>query len=231
MSKNSYFPTVEAEQIIWLSHYSSKLPINGPICGIDGNEITRTQTDITTQIFILQQWHPSSQLDAKEATAHKQLILNGTGNEPVPYPQPTLFPNPPPASIPGIQKRLFSQIVRIKASLNYTEAIGKDLGIVGTPTTIDHPIPEYSLSVELSTNGPCVRIDFNKYRHDGIWIESRTDGGEWGFLGVDTIKPYLDERPLAPGNTHETREYRLRWWDKSIAHGEWTGIQKAVLGL
>lgn len=41
----------------------------------------------------------------------------------------------------------------------------------------------------------------------------------------------LDERPLAPGNTHETREYRLRWWDKSVAYGEWTGIQRAVLGL
>ena len=51
------------------------------------------------------------------------------------------------------------------------------------------------------------------------------------FLGVDTVKPYWDERPLALGNTHETREYRLRWWDKSVAHGEWTGVQRAVLGL
>jgi hypothetical protein len=30
------------------------------------------------------------------------------------------------------------------------------------------------------------------------------------FLAIDTVKPYYDERPLAPGNTHETREYRLR---------------------
>ncbi|MCX7107445.1 MAG: hypothetical protein NTV66_07695 [Methylococcales bacterium] len=142
-----------------------------------------------------------------------------------------LIPNPPPASVPGIQKRLFSQIARIKASLNYNEAIGKDLGIIGTHDTVEHPIPEYSLTVELGANGPCVRIDFNKYRHEGIWIESRINGGEWDFLGVDTVKPYLNERPLAPGNTDETREYRLRWWDKSVAHGECTGIQKAVLGL
>ncbi len=141
------------------------------------------------------------------------------------------FPIRPLRLFPVFKIRLFSQIARIKASLNYNEAIGKDLGIIGTHDTVDHPIPEYSLTVELGANGPCVRIDFNKYRHEGIWIESRTNGGEWDFLGVDTVKPYLDERPLAPGNTHETREYRLRWWDKSVAHGEWTGIQKAVLGL
>ncbi|MEY3788979.1 MAG: hypothetical protein RLZ75_3187 [Pseudomonadota bacterium] len=76
MSKNSYFPTVEAEQIIWLSYYSLQLPVNGPVCGIYGNEITRTQTDITTQIFILQQCHLASQVNATEATAHKQLIIS-----------------------------------------------------------------------------------------------------------------------------------------------------------
>ena len=65
---------------------------------------------------------------------------------------------------------------------------------------------------------------------DGIFIESRINNGDWVFLAIDTIKPYYDERPLTPGNTHETREYRMRWWDKSIAHGEWSAIEHVVLG-
>ena len=231
MSNNSYFPTTEAEQIIWLTHYSIKLPINGELCGIDAAEITRTQADIRCYIFILQQWHPATQRDAKEATEFKLFMLSGSGNDPLDYPKPTVFDNPPPVTGPGIQKRLFSQIVRIKASLNYNEAIGKDLGIIAIPDTIDHPVPEYALTVLLGAEAPVVRIDFTKYGHDGIYIESRTNGGDWTFLAIDTVKPYLDDRPLAPGNTHETREYRMRWWDKSIAHGEWTSIQKAVLGL
>jgi len=160
----------------------------------------------------------------------ENLILNGSGSDPIDYPKPTVFPNPPPAPVPGIQKRLFSQITRIKASLNYNEAIGKDLGIIAIPDTVDHPFPEFWLTVEMGLEATQVRIDFNKYGHDGIWIESRTNGGEWAFLAIDTVKPYLDGRPLAPGNTLETREYRMRWWDKSEAHGEWTGIQKAALG-
>jgi hypothetical protein len=79
--------------------------------------------------------------------------------------------------------------------------------------------------------GPRVRIDFKKYGHDGIWIEFRINNGEWAFLVIDTVKLYYDERPLVPGNAHETREYRLRWWDKSEPHGEWSAVQKAVVGM
>jgi hypothetical protein len=63
-------------------------------------------------------------------------MLTGSGNSPVDYPKPTVFDNPPSATGPGIQKRLFTQIVRIKASLNYNEAIGKDLGVIAIPDTI-----------------------------------------------------------------------------------------------
>ena len=44
------------------------------------------------------------QIDGKEATAYKQLMIIGSGTVPVSYPQPTLFPNPFYASIPGLQK-------------------------------------------------------------------------------------------------------------------------------
>ncbi len=87
-------------------------------------------------------------------------------------------------------------------------------------------MPEFILSVELGLDHSVVRIDFNKYGHKGIWIESRRGEEEWAFLAIDTIKPYLDERALAVGNTHETREYRIRWWDKSLPQGDWSSIQK-----
>ena len=90
--------------------------------------------------------------------------------------------------------------------------------------------PEFTASVEQGATGSQVRLDFMKHGHDGIWIENRINGGEWKFLSVSTIKPYLDVSLLATGNNHEAREYRMRWWDKSVAHGEWSGVQAAVLG-
>ena len=56
------------------------------------------------------------------------------------------------------------------------------------------------------------------------------NGGEWTFLAVHTVQPFLDERPISQGLSYEVREYRLRWWDKSVAHGEWSAIQKIAVG-
>jgi len=233
MTFNSYYPTIQDAQIVWLSHYNLKLPIYGPICGISDQEITDTQADLAYYIWMLQHWHPSIQRDAKESTSYKALMVAGSSsnNDSINYPLPTVFPDAPPAPRPGIQKRLFSQVVRIKASAKYSEAIGHDLGIIGTSNTIEHLTPMPSALVELGESGQRVAISFNKYGHDGVWIESRINGGEWVFLAIDTLKPYYDERPLAEGSSHETREYRLRWWDKSIAHGEWSNIQSVLLGV
>jgi len=230
MSSNSFFPRAEAGQIVWLTHYSSKLPIHGPACGIGDEEIAGTLAGIRYYVWLLQHWHPAVQRDAKESAAFKQLMVNGNGSDKVSHPQASIFPDPPPIPAPGIQKRLFSQIVRIKAGANYNEAIGHNLGVIAVANNVDHPVPEFTVTVELGATGSRARIDFKKYGHDGIWIESRINGGDWTFLAIDTVKPYLDERPLAPGNSHETREYRLRWWDKSAPHGEWSTVQQAVLG-
>jgi len=44
MSTSHFFPTTEAAQIIWLTHYALQLPVNGPTCGIGNEEIINTQT-------------------------------------------------------------------------------------------------------------------------------------------------------------------------------------------
>ncbi len=75
MTTNTYFPTIGADQIIWLSHYASKLPINGSSCGIAAQEVATTLADIQYYIWILQHWHPATQLDAKQATAYKNLLI------------------------------------------------------------------------------------------------------------------------------------------------------------
>jgi len=230
MSNNSFFPASEDAQLVWLSHYALKLPMMGPLCSLSNDEITATLKDLMYYVWMLQTWHPATRRDAIGATSHKQLMVSGAGTENVFHPQPTLFPDAPQAPAPGIQKRLFAQIARIKTCLSYTDIIGQDLGIMAVSSSVQHLVPEFTLSVEQGAMGSQVRVDFKKYGHDGIWIESRINGGEWKFLAVSTIKPYFDTSALLAGNSHETREYRLRWWDKSVAQGEWSAVLGVVLG-
>jgi hypothetical protein len=104
MSTLYFFSTTEAAQIIWRTHYYLQLPVNGPTCCTSKKEITNTQTGLTNYVFMLQKRHPTTQINGKEASAYKQLMIIGSGTVLFPYPQPTLFPNPPYAFIRGLQK-------------------------------------------------------------------------------------------------------------------------------
>ena len=68
---------------------------------------------------MLQHWHPCIQRDAKESTAYKIMMISETvsGGGSINYPQPSVFPQAPAAPAPGLQKRLISQVIRIKVSL------------------------------------------------------------------------------------------------------------------
>lgn len=229
MALQSYFPTAEAERIVWLGNFRSKIATHGPNLGLSAAEITDLQADLAYYLWLLQTWNPAVQHYAQAATAYKNLIAHGEGNPALPALTPAA--NMPPPRPAGVLSRTFAQIARLKTHPGFSEAIGRDLGVIAMADTAEHPFPEFTVSVETGAAHQIVRLNFTKYGHDGVWIESRRGGGEWEFLAVDTVKPYLDERPLLTPNTAETREYRLRWWDKGEAHGDWSPVQSLAVGV
>ena len=139
---------------------------------------------------------------------------------------------PPPHVAPGVLPRTFAAIKRLKTSSGYlanAEAIGQDLGIIGAEDTAEHLAPEYKLKIEDGPSCQCVRIDFTKFGHKGVWIESRLNNGAWAFLAIDSEKPYIDNRPLLAAPAAETREFRLRFWDDG-PNGDWSPVQKVTVG-
>ena len=139
---------------------------------------------------------------------------------------------PPPLVSPGVLPRTFAAIKRLKTSSGYlanAEAIGQDLRIIGATDTAEHPVPEYKLKVEDGPSCQCVRIDFTKFGHQAVYIESRRNAGAWEFRAIDVEKPYIDNRPLLAAPAAESREYRLHFWD-SDPNGDWTAVQKVSVG-
>ena len=110
-------------------------------------------------------------------------------------PSPRLHCLPVSAAIPGTLNRIFALIAKMKLSANFTEAIGTDLGIIGSeddPST--HPVPKFTAEAEQGATCQCVSLKFFKYGHMGVYIESRRGTGAWEFLAIDTESPYEDER-------------------------------------
>ena len=232
MAKQRYYPTSEGTQIQWLKNYGLKFPVHGGTLGL-GPEITPTGTDVAYAIFLLETWHPALQQDIKEATEHKKYMLDSpAAGEPLtPLPAGSAF-TPPTIVYPGILARLFDQVARIKLQPGYTAAIGDDLGIVGPDELPKDASATSTVKARALDGSPnqVVELAFSKDGHEGVYIESRGNGGPWQFLGIDSESPYTDNRPLQVPGAAETREYRLRYWDKGAPNGNFTPVIKVTAG-
>ena len=130
--------------------------------------------------------------------------------------------------LPGTLTRIFNLVAEMKLDSGFTETIGTDLGVIGQAAT-EKPVPKVTAALEQGSGCQCVRLTFAKYSHMGVIIESRRGNGVWEMIGIDTESPYIDERPLLAAGVPEVREYRLRWWDKGTANGDWTDIGKVTV--
>ena len=93
-------------------------------------------------------------------------------------------------------------------------------------------MPKFTAEIIVGAGGAQQgRINFTKYTHQGVYVESRRGGSAWEFLAIDTERPYVDERPLVVAGTPEVREYRLRYWDKGTPNGPWTDVAKITVGV
>lgn len=104
------------------------------------------------------------------------------------------------------EKKLRKYIRSIKANSNYTDAMGKDLQIMGDDPTID--FSTYKPAIKATVMPGRVRIDFVKDGLDGVHIYARLKGQPtWTKLAMDTYSPYEDSRPLATAGQPEHREF------------------------
>ena len=112
----------------------------------------------------------------------------------------------------GIFNFIADIVARIKSNTaNYTEAIGKDLGIIGEETVF---VPD-----DYKGNGKCkpmpgfVVIEFDKPHIEAMDILGNPIGGdEKTFIKIGTANhsPWHDTRPLAVAGVPEKRYYQNR---------------------
>lgn len=222
-------PNNDPEKILWAGNFIQKFTIHGPALNFSDAEIAAVVADLNFYLWLLQVWNPAIKNLTKEAATYHLHMTKGTGEMEATLPTLPTFTDCPAQPPPGLQDRLFATINRIKFSPGYNEqVIGQELRIIRAPAAVgsnEREYPMFTLATEQGPNNKHVRIEFKKHGHDGVAIDSRTNGGEWSFLAVDNSKPHIDDRPLRVPKAPEIREYRLRWWDKGKAHGSWSPAQ------
>jgi hypothetical protein len=231
MKRQPYFPRIVSERPGWFANYATQLPLANTTLALDSAAVTASVGDARFCQYSCGIWLTAAREFGPAGTASIDDLFNGTGVDPYVLPlfTPPALPAGVTAVLAGALGRIFAFVQTIKASPNYTEAIGLQLGIVGQEDAAEHPVPEFTLKVERGSGCECVKIIFKKFGRQGVVIYSRRGGGAWEMLAIDLASPYLDERPLLVAGQPEVREYRLQYYDDAAAVGDFTEVASVTV--
>ena len=229
MATNDYLPHREPEFIPWFNNFNTKLPTYETTLDLKPEDLTTAAADTAVIEFAINGVE-AYKSEKKEWVDFKNLELYGPTGEPTPaVPAPPDFGTPPTTVAPNIISRTRDLVRRIKAHPNYTEAIGEDLGLIGSeqterdeakPDGNAKPLPKFK-----------AEVSFVKRGFDGVDIESRRGSEtEWGQLAFDAFSPYTDTRePLTKGQVEE-RHYRLRYRRNDEPIGQYSDTFTVTVG-
>lgn len=176
-----FLPTSDGDQLNWFPNFKDKIATHGATLGLTAAEIATIQDDCDDAVEAI--LNDRSQRNAA-------LMAGGTKR----------------LTLRGVTGRVRNNIARLKTSPGYTDAIGEDLGCVGT--TI--PLDPATYRPKLRANAIMEAVLLNWVRGDAhqVKLYGRLKGqADWQFLAISTGTTYIDRRELAQPNVPEVREY------------------------
>lgn len=219
MTRKFYLPKADTERLIWLNNFASKFAQSGPALGFSAADITSVTNDAAMFAYLMGQVETFT--TAKEQRVKfKNLFKEGPigkagGGLPL-MPAVTVAPT---MITPGIFPRIAQVVQRIKNYPAYTEAMGKDLGIIGAEQTANDSTMKPVL--KLVGKGGQVVVKWKKYKADAVHIEVDRGEGVWTLLAIDTVPHFVDKTPVA---CPAVWKYRAMYIVADVLVGQWSDV-------
>lgn len=222
----SYIPNSDSERNVWLNNFSTKISTYANLVGITAAEVTAIQKDAVMFTYVINMLEVYKQT-VNNITSHKNLLKHAVGQQhlgALPM-APTL--STPPAAVPeGVFDRISKLVKRIKASANYTEAMGNDLGIIAPTQTIDIASLQPDLKVSLDADRPHIKC--NKGYADAIDLYvDRKDGAGFVLIGRLLKLDYIDVVGLPANTVLAEWDYKARY----VIGNDVVGLMSSVVSV
>lgn len=204
---NRYIPSSDADKGIWLNNFTTKMSLYAAQLGVTPAELTALQKDNTAFQYIINTMESYRQYVINLA-GYKNMMKHASstqhiGNLPV---MPTL-PAAPPMVAEGIFDRVAKMVTRIKASLNYTDNIGSDLGVIAPSSTVDVSTLQPFINIKIDVGKP--HLKWVKGVSDAIDLYAdRNDGQGFVYVGRLIRNEYLDITPMAANKVYDEWKYK-----------------------
>ena len=232
MAKDPYFPQTDEQLRTWLENFNLKIPGYAATFGLSAPQVAIVNDDALNFIY----WLDQSNLfitEKEERVTYKNLLRDGPIGAPAgTAPSLPAIPAPPAPTPPGIEPRMRLLVQQIKNHPNYTEAIGKDLNIIGDEQSTQKSALKPVLKLVLTGAG--VDVQWKKGIADALRVEKESSGASaqkgaasWNLLAVDTEPNYLDTTPVTEPAMWK---YRAVYIIKDEPVWQWSDVAQIAVG-
>jgi len=214
----SYLPRPDKDRVVWLNNFASKFAQVANALGFPTADVTSVNNDATMFSYLVNQVEVYT--TAKEQRVdYRNLIKEGPIGSPAGVmPVAPTTGTVPTVVAPGIFPRISQLVGRIKNMPNYTDAMGRDMGIIATAPVIDPTTWKPVLKIMMK--GGQVEIQWVKGDADALRIEIE-NGNTWQLLAVDTVPHFQD---TTPSTGPATRRYRAIYLLEDQPVGQWSDV-------
>lgn len=203
----SYLPTADSDRVIWLNNFSTKIGTYATSVGVTSAEVTQIQKDASMFQYIMNLVEIYKQT-LNNLVSYKSLLKRPIGQQHLgAIPSLPTLAAPPAAVSEGVLTRIAAIVKRIKASANYTENMGQDLGIIAPIQSIDLSTLQPDLTVKLDAGRPHIKSSKGIADALDLYVD-RNDGAGFILIGR-LIKPdYIDTANLPAGTLLAEWDYK-----------------------
>ena len=234
MTRNTYFPPRQADQVLWLANFKDKLATYATALGLAPAQVTAAAADCGWVQYVLELWLPDVRAWSLACTDAAIAVQSGTGADPVTLPVFTAaaLPTGVTAQAPGALTRVFALVQIIKNSGKCTDAIASDLQIVGSEA-LPPDLGQVQPILKPSVSGSEVLVKWG-WEGQSRWLSSceilvdRSDAKGFVLLTIDTTPNYTDTQPFPALKTIWSYKAIYRADDAQV--GQWSQPVSVTVG-
>jgi hypothetical protein len=234
MKHKEYYPKRQADQIVWLANFISKLAGYATALSLQPAAVTAALADAGWLKYILELWLPASRAWQKSCTDALKSAESESGSSALTLPTFTAPPLPTgvTAQAPGSLKRIFALVASIKKDGKLTSGIADDLRIVGSEDSgPDFATLQPVLTAKVASNGVELGWNFQGFREwlsNCEFVVDRGDGKGFRHLVTDSTPNYTDTETYPTAKAIWTYKAVFFVDDRSV--GQWSQPVSVTVG-